>query len=327
MKNGKKPNTESKDSFLSLEELGVKLWSKNFNDNSGIEVISTGSYFLNKVLGVGGWPVGKIIEIFGSDSSGKSTLALHAVAEAQKINKCVVYIDIENTLNPNWAKKIGVDLNNIFVASPVCGENTFELIAKLIDTNNVDLIIVDSVAALVPYFEFENNIQDQTMGLHARLMSKGLRIIQSKMINSKTTIIFINQIRDKIGNSYIPTTTTTGGRALKYSACIRVEIKRCESIKDANNTVIGFITKATVIKNKYGAPLSVANTALYFESGFDYVYEIIQEAINLNILNKKGSWFEFKEKNIAQGIVQLRKHLQDNPALFEKIKEEIFKVK
>lgn len=327
MKNGKKQNIETKDSFLSLEELGVKLWSKNFNDNPNFEVIPTGSYFLNKVLGIGGWPVGKIIEIFGSDSSGKSTLALHAVAEAQKLNKRVVYIDIENTLNPVWAKKIGVDLNNFFVASPDCGENTFELIGKLIDTNNVDLIIVDSVAALVPFFEFENNLQDQTMGLHARLMSKGLRIIQSKMINSKTTIIFINQIREKIGNSYIPTTTTTGGRALKYSASIRIEIKRCESIKDANNVVIGFITKATVIKNKYGSPLAVANTALYFESGFDYVYEIIQEAINLNILNKKGSWFEFKEQNIAQGIVQVRKTLQDNQALFEEIKEEIFKTK
>ncbi|AEW44894.1 Recombinase A [Mycoplasma haemocanis str. Illinois] len=314
----------SKISFPSLDDLGVQVWNKNFAKSTNIEVISTGSYALNRALGIGGWPKGKIIEIFGADSSGKSTLALHSVLEAQKVSQRVVYIDLENTLNPEWAKKIGVDASKLLVAYPNSGEEAIELIFKLIETKNVDLIVVDSVAALVPSLEFESNFQDQTMGLHARLMSKGLRIIQSKLIGTKTTIIFINQIREKIGNSYIPSITTTGGRALKYAASVRVEIKRCEAIKDSSNTTIGFATKGIVIKNKYGAPMSIANMALYFDRGFDVYHEVIQECLSKQVIVRKGSWFEYEGKNISQGLPHLRKLIKEDKELFEGIKKKIF---
>lgn len=307
-----------------FKNLGIYLLSKEPAAN--INIIPTGSYLLDKALGIGGWPEGKIVELFGVDSSGKTTLALHAISEAQKLGKLVVYLDIENTINPLWAKKIGVDLSKVLISRPENGEKSFELLNKLVVRKDIGLIIVDSVASLVPSYEFSNSLEDQTMGLHARLMSKGLRVLQSLMINSKTTILFINQVREKIGNSFIPAVTTTGGRALKYAAAIRVEIKKCETIKDSSNVPLAFSTKITVVKNKYGAPLSQALTAIYFDSGFDIYYEIIQEAMFKKIFLKKGAWIEYQEKNIAQGLNQLRNILMKNESLFLEIKEKIQKL-
>lgn len=306
-----------------LEKFGVYSWStKKHNLNTENEVISTGSFSLNKALGIGGWPHGKIIEIFGNDSSGKSTLALHAVAEAQKLNKVCIYIDLENTLNIEWAKKINVVIDKLYIARPNNGEQAFTTINELIKENAVDLIIVDSVAAMVPHIEFENNIEDQTMGLHARLMSKGLRVLQSNLINSNTTIIFINQVREKLGNSFIPITTTTGGRALKYAASIRVEIKRCESIKQSEK-IIGFLTQATIVKNKFGAPMQSVKLGLYFDCGFDNLHEIITDALNKKIIEKNGGWFSYQNKNIGQGLQGIKDVLKNDKNLLEKIEKEI----
>lgn len=310
-----------------LSELGVFL-SKQllFPENSrGVSAISTGSLMLDVHTGIGGWPKGKIIEFFGVDASGKTTLALHAAAQAQKLKQVVVYIDLENTLNLFWAQKIGVDIDNLYVSRPANGEKVFELIRNLLSLDNVGLIIVDSVAALVPSVEFENHMEDQTMGLHARLMSKGLRVIQSLMIGKSTSIIFINQVRDKIGgNSFIPVTVTTGGRALKYSASMRVEVKRAERIQDSSGNVVGFEIKCIIVKNKFGAPFACAKTAIYFDTGFDVKHEIISELLDKKILIKKGSWIEFQNKNLAQGVLQLRQKMTKDSELYEKLKRLAF---
>ncbi|XP_025770754.1 uncharacterized protein LOC112851458, partial [Puma concolor] len=229
----------------------------------------------------------KIIEIYGTDSSGKSTLALHAIAEAQNQGKTCVYIDLENTLNIPWAEKIGVKTDQLYISTPSSGEETFEIINSLIQSNETDLIVVDSVAAMVPEAELDASIHDQGMGMQARLMSKGLRILQSHLIKSNTAIIFINQVREQIRQTYVPTTTTSGGRALKYAASIRVEIKRQETIKQ-NDKIIGSLTKITIIKNKFNSPMIQIPLRLYFESGFDKMCELINAAIDEKLIEKRG---------------------------------------
>ncbi|RAO95328.1 recombinase RecA [Mycoplasma wenyonii] len=305
--------SKSKNLNEKLNSLGVRLWDEdkrvqtNPIDNNFAK-IPTGSYALDRALGTGGWPGGKIIEIFGADSSGKSTLALHAIAEAQAENKTCVYIDLENTLNKVWAEKIGVKTDQLYICYPSNGEETFKVINSLVQGNEADLIVVDSVAAIVPGMELESSLEDQSMGLQARLMSKGLRILQSYLINSQTTVIFINQIREQIKQSFFPSTTTSGGRALKYAASIRVEVKRLEAIKQQDKT-IGFLTKITIIKNKFNNPLIQLNLRLYFDSGFCKAYELINEALERKLLEKRGTWFYYKDKNIAQGLSALKKKL------------------
>lgn len=307
-----------------LSSLGIQLWSdeKRIQTNpvnNNFSKIPTGSYALDRALGTGGWPGGKIIEIFGADSSGKSTLALHAIAEAQAQNKTCVYIDLENTLNKVWAEKIGVKANQLYICYPSSGEETFNIINSLVQSNEADLIVVDSVAAMVPNVELESSIEDQNMGLQARLMSKGLRILQSHLINSQTTVIFINQIREQIKQSFFPSTTTSGGRALKYAASIRVEVKRLEAIKQQEKTV-GFLTKITIIKNKFNNPLIQLNLRLYFDSGFCKAYELIHEALERKLIEKRGAWFYYKDKNIAQGLSALKEKLF-SPAYSAQLKE------
>ncbi|GCE63230.1 recombinase RecA [Candidatus Mycoplasma haematohominis] len=309
-----------------LKEIGVNFFKEVTSmKETKVNILPTHSYSLNRALGLGGFPEGKIIEIFGSDSSGKSTLALQTLAHTQKQKKTSVYLDLENTLNPEWAVKLGVDIDNLLIARPENGEKAFDLINKLLETKEVDLIIVDSVTALVPVYEFESRIEDQSMGLHARLMSKGLRIMQSLMIGNKTTVIFINQLREKIGaNAYMPATVTTGGRALRYASCVRLEVKRTDSIKDANGRVLGFETKCIVVKNKYGVPLTTAKTFLYFDTGFDVYAEVINELIESKKILKKGSWLELDGKNLAQGMTQLRNKMMKDPALAETLKKLAF---
>ena len=286
-----------------------------------LNVNKSGSYFIDKALGIGGYPKGRIIEIYGAESCGKTTIALKAVAECQKNGEKAVYIDAEHALDSTYAQKLGVNLNEIVLCQPSSGEQTFSIIEALIKTNLVSLIIVDSVAALTPQQELNGDFDDQTIGLQARMMSKGLRIIQS-LLNENVTIIFINQIRDKIGISYGNSSTTTGGRALKFFSSLRIEAKKQEVIKN-NDEAVGFKIKLTVVKNKLARPLTNAIIDLYFSNGFNYDNEIIDIAINEGVINKSGSWYSYEQQNIAQGKESMRKVLFENEELFNKIKKEV----
>ena len=296
------------------------LINKN-KEKDKINVIKSGSYFIDKALGIGGYPKGRIIEIYGAESCGKTTIALKAVAECQKNGEKAVYIDAEHALDSTYAQKLGVNLNEIVLCQPSSGEQTFSIIEALIKTNLVSLIIVDSVAALTPQQELNGDFDDQTIGLQARMMSKGLRIIQS-LLNENVTIIFINQIRDKIGISYGNSSTTTGGRALKFFSSLRIEAKKQEVIKN-NDEAVGFKIKLTVVKNKLARPLTNAIIDLYFSNGFNYDNEIIDIAINEGVINKSGSWYSYEQQNIAQGKESMRKVLFENEELFNKIKKEV----
>lgn len=253
-----------------------------------LKVIGTGSISLNKALGIGGYPVGKIIEIYGNESSGKTTLTLHAIAEAQKLNKRCLFVDIENSLDINYAKNIGIDIDKLLIAHPTSGEQTFDLIEYLIKENKIDVIVIDSVAAMIPSQEIENNINDQQMGLHARMMSKGLRRIQSLLLKHECTIFFINQIREKIGVFFGNPETTTGGKALKFYSTLRLEVRKSDLIKE-NNDKIGIESKITIVKNKISSPLKTAYINIYFSEGFNYDNEIIDFAIEYDVIKKSGS--------------------------------------
>ena len=302
----------------------------NFNQeiDKNIEIIKTGSLNLDKALGIGGYPKGRIIEIYGSESSGKTTVALQAIAQCQKSGGHCAYIDAEHALNAKYCQANGVNLNKLLFAQPESGEQSFAIIEALAKTGMIDLIVVDSVAALVPEAEINGEYEDQTIGLHARLMSKGLRIIQGIISKYKTTIIFINQIREKIGVFFGETKTTTGGWALKFFSSIRIELKRAEIIKNGT-TIVGIKTFARIVKNKLAPPLSATYLNIYFDHGFDYVSEIIDLALEKNIISKKGSWFYFNDIKIAQGKEGLKLFLKDkrNSAIFAKIEKVAFNEK
>ncbi|WP_043896122.1 recombinase RecA family protein [Mycoplasma parvum] len=307
-------SNKTKEIQEKLNKLGIHLWSELSQKERTINIdlqesIPSGSYQLDQALGTKGWPRGKIIEIFGSDASGKSTLALHAVAEAQKQGKICIYIDLENTLNIPWAEKIGVKIDSLYICTPSSGEETFEVISTLIQDKEADLIIVDSVAAMVPEAELDASLNDQSIGLQARLMSKGLRIIQSHLLKSNPTIIFINQIREQIKQTYFPSTTTTGGRALKYAASIRVEVKRQEAIKQ-NEKIIGYQTKITIVKNKFNNPMLQVSLGLYFDVGFNKIFELLNLAIEKKLIEKKGAWLYYQNKNLGQGLLTLKEKFE-----------------
>lgn len=283
------------------------------------EFFSTGSLYLNQILGIGGWPKGRIVELYGSESCGKSTLALKAIAECQKNNGSVVYVDSEGSLDLKWAKTNGVDVEKLIVAKPDTGEQAVTIINALVKTKLVDLIVIDSVASMTPKVEIESNVSDQSMGLHARLMSKAMRLIQSSLLhNNRTCVMFINQTRMKIGITYGPSLTTTGGNALKFAASIRVELKKQEAIRESAD-IVGYYIKATVIKNKLAAPMRSALLPFYFKNGFDALSELINDAIKFQILIKKGTWFYFKEQNIGQGLKFLREKLENDSKLLKEI--------
>lgn len=297
----------------------------NYASNNGlekIEIIKSGSIALNQALGIGGYPIGRIIEIFGNESSGKTTLALHAIREAQLINKKCLFIDIENSFDNQYAKAIGINLDKLLVAHPTHGEQVFDMIELLIKNNNVDVIVVDSVAAMVPMAELEAKNDEQQMGLHARMMSKGLRKIQSALINHECTIFFINQIREKIGVFFGNPETTTGGKSLKFYSSIRIETRKSDLIKD-NNEKIGIQMKATIVKNKLSAPLKSAFIDIYFQNGFNYNNEIIEFAIVYEVIKKSGSWYYYNEQKIAQGKEQLKKYLLEHENEFNEIKNKV----
>lgn len=287
-----------------------------------IESIPTGSINLDIALGVGGIPKGRIIEVYGAESSGKTTLALHIIAEAQKQGGIVAFIDAEHALDPVYAKALGVDVDELLISQPDYGEQALEIADTLVRSGAIDLIVVDSVAALVPKAEIDGEMSDQQMGLQARLMSKGLRKLTANLNKFKTTMIFINQIREKIGISYGSPITTTGGKALKFYSSVRMEVKRTGAIKQGDD-VIGNETNVKVTKNKVAPPFKEANFEIMYGKGISRVGEIISAAIDNDVIVKAGSWFSYKDKSLGQGKENVRKELETNAELLTSIEQDL----
>ncbi len=300
----------------------------NFEKSKAIdcETISSGSINLDKALGCGGYPKGRVIEIYGNESSGKTTLALQAIAQCQKKGGKCAYIDVEHALNAKYCQANGVDIKKLLLAQPESGEQSFAIIEALAKTGMIDLIVVDSVAALVPEAEINGDYDDQNIGLHARLMSKGLRLLEPVLAKYNTCVIFINQIREKVGVMFGDSKTTTGGWALKFFSSIRIELRRAELIKSGTN-VIGIKTHARVIKNKMAPPLQSTFLSIYFNCGFDKQAEIIDNAIENGIIAKSGSWFYYKDHKIAQGKEGTKAFLTDpkNKKIFEEVTKLVLK--
>ncbi|MGL4647107.1 MAG: recombinase RecA [Mycoplasmoidaceae bacterium] len=286
------------------------------------DVISSGSVSLDNVLGINGFPKGRIIEIYGNESSGKTTIALQCIAECQKNKGNVAYIDAENALDGAYCKKIGVDLSKMLLCQPDSGEQAFSVIDALLKTNQMDLIVVDSVAALVPESELNGEVYDQNIGAHARLMSKGLRMIQAHIAKSNTAVIFINQIREKVGIIFGNPEVTTGGRALKFFSSIRLEVRKSELIKSGSE-IIGIKSKITITKNKLAPPLKVCYVDIFFGEGFNFRNEIINFSIDYEIIKKSGSWYYYNDVKICQGRNQIDKFLLENENIYNDIKKLI----
>lgn len=283
-----------------------------------VEVISTGSISLDAALGIGGIPRGRVIEIFGPESSGKTTLCLHIIAEAQKNTGICAFIDAEHALDMAYAKKLGVDVNNLLLSQPEFGEQGLEITETLVRSNALDVIVIDSVAALTPRAEIEGEMGDPSMGVQARLMSQALRKLTSAISKSKTSVIFTNQLRMKIGVMFGNPETTTGGNALKFYASVRLDVRRIEAIKDGTN-VIGNRTRVKVVKNKVAPPFREAIFDILYNEGISKLGDLIDTAVEHNIIAKAGSWFSYKEERIGQGRDSVKKYLLDNPNIAKEI--------
>ena len=293
------------------------------NSSLNIEGISTGCLSLDMALGGKGLPRGRIIEVFGPESSGKTTLTLHAIAQAQKMGGIAAFIDAEHALDPSWAKKLGVDLETLLVSQPSCGEEALHIAEMLIRSNSVDVVVVDSVAALVPKKELEGEIGDQFVGLQARLMSQSLRKLTGAISKSKAIVIFINQIRDKIGTmGYGSPETTPGGRALKFYCSCRIDVRRIGQIKDGEN-VIGQRVKAKVVKNKVAPPFQTAEFDMMHDSGISYEGDILDHALNQKIIVRSGAWFRYGDQPLGQGREKVRQFLRENPDFVEELRAKV----
>lgn len=284
-----------------------------------ISVIRTGALALDAALGIGGVPRGRVVEIYGPESSGKSTLALHIVANAQKNGGVAAYIDAEHALDPSYAAKIGVNIDNLLISQPDSGEEALNIAEALARSNAIDVIIVDSVAALVPKSELEGEIGDSHVGLQARLMSQALRKLTSALAKSNTCAVFINQIREKIGVMYGNPETTTGGRALKFYSSVRLDIRRTAGIKGNDNAEIGNRVRVKVAKNKMAPPFIVAEFDILFNEGISRTGSVIDMATEYNIIDKKGSWFSYKGQRLGQGRESVRDELKNNAKLLEEL--------
>ena len=284
-----------------------------------IEALSTGSIALDMALGIGGFPKGRICEIYGPESSGKTTLALSTAAECQRAGGTVVYIDAEHALDVNYAKQLGVDTSKLLVSQPDCGEQALEICEALVSSNSVDLVVIDSVAALVPRAEIDGEMEDQQPGLQARLMSKALRKLTAISAKSNTTIIFINQIRMKIGVMFGSPETTSGGNALKFYASVRLDVRRIGSIKDQND-VTGNRVRVKVVKNKVAAPFREAEFDIIFNEGVSLLGEIVDIGSDKGIVDKSGAWFSFKGERIGQGREGAKNFLRENPEMARQIR-------
>ena len=287
-----------------------------------IEAIPTGALSLDMALGIGGVPRGRIIEVFGPESSGKTTLALHVVAEAQKMGGEAAFIDAEHALDPVYAKKLGVDIDNLIVSQPDTGEQALEITESLIRSGALDVIVVDSVAALVPKAEIDGDIGDSHMGLQARLMSQALRKLAGAINKTKTVLIFINQLREKIGVMFGNPETTTGGRALKFYASVRLDIRKIENIKQ-DGEVKGNRVRVKVIKNKVAPPFREAEFDIVYGEGISKAGNILDMAVNMDIIEKSGSWFSYDGNRIGQGRENVKKYLKENPEVLADVEKKV----
>ncbi len=292
------------------------------NTNIDIEAISTGSLGIDIALGIGGMPKGRIIEIYGPESSGKTTLALSVIAQAQKKGGTCAFIDAEHALDPSYAKKIGVDIDNLLISQPDAGEQALEIADTLVRSGAIDVLVVDSVAALVPKAELEGEMGDSHMGLQARLMSQALRKLTSTVSRSNTLIIFINQIRMKIGVMFGNPETTTGGNALKFYASVRIDIRRVGAIKDKDD-VIGSQTRVKIVKNKVAPPFKVVDFDIMYGEGISKTGELIDLGIKAGLVEKAGAWFSYKGEKLGQGRENAKIFLRDHPEVAEEIENKI----
>jgi recombination protein RecA len=289
-----------------------------------VEVISSGSIGLNAALGVQGYPKGRVIEIYGPESSGKTTLTLHAIAEAQRAGGIAAFIDAEHAFDRFYAAKLGVDIDNLIISQPDHGEQALEIADNLIRSGAIDIVVIDSVAALTPKSEIEGEMGDSKMGLHARLMSQALRKLTSNISKTNCTVIFINQLREKIGVMFGNPETTTGGNALKFYASVRLDIRRSTQIKDSDGNVQGNRTKVKVVKNKVAPPFRTAEFDIMYGEGVSRLGEIIDLGVDYEIIKKSGSWFSYDETKLGQGRDAVKALLVDNPELAEQIEQKIY---
>ena len=287
-----------------------------------VEAIPTGSLALDIALGIGGVPRGRIIEVYGPESSGKTTLAQHIVAECQKRGGIAAYVDAEHALDPEYARNLGVDIDNLLISQPDTGEQALDITEELVRSGAVDVVVVDSVAALVPKAEIDGSMEDQQMGLQARLMSKALRKLTGVIGKTNTTVIFINQLRMKIGVMYGNPETTTGGNALKYYASVRMEIRRTEGLK-GDGEEIGNHVRVKVLKNKVAPPFRTAEFDIIFGKGICKIGNILDVAVNLNIVNKAGAWFSYNDEKLGQGREKAKEFLSANPDLLAEIETKV----
>ncbi|MCM1331204.1 MAG: recombinase RecA [Bacteroides sp.] len=297
----------------------MKLGDDSIED---VEVIPTGSIGLNYALGVGGFPRGRVIEIYGPESSGKTTLAIHAIAEAQKRGGTAAIIDAEHAFDRFYAQKLGVDVDNLLISQPDNGEQALEIADQLIRSSAIDIIVVDSVAALTPKSEIEGDMGDRNVGLQARLMSQAMRKLTGSISRTNTCCIFINQLRDKIGVMFGPSETTTGGNALKFYASVRIDIRPSSSIKEGDD-ILGKRTKVKVVKNKVAPPFKRAEFDIMFGEGISHAGEILDLGVELDIIGKSGSWFSYDGQKLAQGSVAAKRVISDNPELAEELEAKI----
>ena len=288
-----------------------------------VDVISSGSLGLDLALGVGGYPKGRVVEIYGPESSGKTTLTLHAIAEAQKAGGIAAFIDAEHAFDRFYAQNLGIDIDNLIISQPDNGEQALEIADNLVRSGAIDMIVIDSVAALTPKSEIEGEMGDSKMGLHARLMSQALRKLTGSISKTNCTMIFINQLREKIGVMFGNPETTTGGNALKFYASVRLDIRRSTQIKDTDGTIRGNKTRVKVVKNKVAPPFKLVEFDIMYGEGVSKVGEILDLAVDFEIIKKSGSWFSYDETKLGQGRDAVKQMIKDNPDLMDELEEKI----
>ena len=292
------------------------------NTRMAVQAVHTGSLSLDLALGIGGVPRGRIIEIFGPESSGKTTVALHIVAEVQKLGGTAAFIDAEHALDPVYAEALGVNVNELLVSQPDCGEDALEITEALVRSGAIDVAVVDSVAALVPRQEIEGEMGASMVGVQARLMSQAMRKLSAVISKSNAVVIFINQLREKVGVMYGNPETTTGGRALKFYASVRIDVRKTEQLKNGND-IYGNHVKCKIVKNKVAPPFRVAEFDILYGKGISHASEVLDFGVNLEIIQKSGAWFSYNGERIGQGKDNARKTLEDNPAMMNEIEEKI----
>ena len=324
--------SESKEEKLKALNTAIAQLERNYgegtimklgeNTHMAVQAVHTGSIALDMALGIGGVPRGRIIEIFGPESSGKTTVALHIVAEVQKLGGEAAFIDAEHALDPVYAKAIGVDIDNLLVSQPDCGEDALNITEELVRSGAIDIVVVDSVAALVPRTEIEGDMGSSQVGAQARLMSQAMRKLSAVISKTNAVVIFINQLREKVGVVYGNPETTTGGRALKFYASVRIDVRKTEQLKNGND-IYGNRVKCKIVKNKVAPPFKVAEFDILYGKGISRAGEVVDIGIALDIIQKSGSWFSYNGERLCQGKENVRKLIEENQAMFEEIDAKI----